>query len=286
MVGSRFIDLNRDDFEIHSPDLYQVNLLKTEAVLAEVELINPDLVINFAAFTDVDKAEAEKGDKEGLSYRLNVIAARDLAQICHKLNKKLVHFSTDYVFDGKKSDSPYQETDTPNPINWYGETKYLGEQEVLSSGCESLIIRISMPYSSFYQEKTDVARFFLARLKDREEVRAVSDQKVTPVFVDETSQALVKLIAAESVGIYHIVSSDWTTPYQFVRDMAAQFKLDDSLIKPINFDQFYGSKSAKRLKNSWLDSTKFQAEYGGEILHSIKQALELFYSQTLLLGSK
>ncbi len=279
LVGSKFIGLYHRDFEIRAPLVTDVDILEKDQISIILEQFNPDCVVNFAAFTDVEAAEKQTGDKNGICYLINAIGAKNVAEVCFKLEKKLIHISTEYVFDGAKSASPYKEEDQPNPINWYGQTKYFGEQFILKSGCFATIMRICMPFSAFYEFKKDVARFFLGQLQAGKEIHAVFDQKITPTLVDDISNALATLINHPVAGIYHVCVKDSTTPFEFAKLLATEFYLDNSLIKPVFFEEYNKNKQAKLLKNSWLDSAKFQKEFGSDFLHTTKEEVKLFKSQ-------
>jgi dTDP-4-dehydrorhamnose reductase len=280
LVGSYFKGQNKDNFEITSPTVETLDILNRDAVLKFIEESNCDNVINFAAFTNVEAAEKEKDDKNGICYKINVIGARNVALVCKDLNKYLIHISTDYVFDGTKSSSPYQEEDKPNPINWYGATKYFGEQFVLKNGGRVAIVRICMPFSPKYELKKDIARFFLGRLQQGKEIRAIDDQKITPTIVSDIAGALKVLLEKEIKGIYHVCSKDSTTPYDFARLVAQKCSQDESLIRPVSLDEYNKGKQAKLLKYSWLSSDRFRKKFGEGVIHSIEQAVELFCKLT------
>src|SRR3989344_1642787 len=252
MVGSRFISLQKDNFDIKSPPASELDILNKDAVFEFIQKLDAQYVINFAAFTQVEKAEEEKGNKEGIVYKLNALGAKNLADACQGLGKHLIHISTDYVFDGTKSDSPYTEEDQQNPINWYGETKYFGEQFVLESGCKSTIVRISMPYSAHFELKKDVVRFFLEQLKQGNPIKAIEDQRITPTLVDNIANALKILIENNSVGFYHVSSIDSVNPLQLAKNIAEEFNLDYSKISSVSFEKYNKEKKAKLLKYSWL----------------------------------
>lgn len=276
LVGSRFVKLNTDQFDISAPQSQEVDILNKDQVTKLIQDFNPDIVINFAAFTNVENAENQKGDREGICFLINAIGAKNVASVCGQFEKKLIHISTEYVFDGTKADSPYTEDDKPNPINWYGATKLFGEEFVLESGCLVAIVRISMPFSDFYQEKKDIARFFLEQLKNKTQVTAVEDQRITPTYVDYIADALKILIEEGSSGIYHISSTDSVTPVEFVKTIAEVFKLDYSLISGISLDEYNEGKKAKLLKFSWLNPTKFERQFGDEVLHTVEEGLIFF----------
>ncbi len=276
LVGTRFINLQKDNFEIESPSVSEVNVLDKLAVLRFIQASGADTVINFAAITDVEKSEEEAGDKDGICFQVNAIGARNAADVCKDLNKHLIHISTEYVFDGTKSDSPYTETDLPNPKNWYGMTKLFGEEFVLKSGCRSTIVRISMPYSPFYGEKSDVARFFLTQLKKGNAIRAIEDQRVTPTLVDDIVNALQALIEKQSLGLYHVSSKDSVTPLEFAKTIAGVFRLNYHLVIPVSFKEYNKTKKAKLLQYSWLNPAKFEKEFGDQILHTAEEDLVIF----------
>ncbi len=111
LVGSNFIKKYCQDFEIKSPTATEADILKKAALKKNAEEFSPDVIINFAAFTNVEGAEDQKGDKDGICYLINAIGAKNVAEVCSELDKKLIHISTEYVFDGTKEGSPYTEGD-------------------------------------------------------------------------------------------------------------------------------------------------------------------------------
>lgn len=276
LVGSRFLELNKDTFEMKSPPTSQIDILKADQISKAIEQFDPAFVINFAAYTNVEEAEKQKNDKESLSYQLNAVGAKNVADICKKYNLHLIHISTDYVFDGHKSESAYNEEDLPHPMNWYGQTKYLGEQYILGSGCVSAVIRISMPYSAHYDLKKDIARFFLGELKSGNKIKAIKDQRITPTYVSDIANALRVLINKESSGIYHVSSLNYTSAFNFAYFLAITFGIDPSLVKGISLEEYNKNKLAKILRFSWLDPAKFVGEFGEGILHTVEDSLKLF----------
>lgn len=276
LVGSKFIELYHKDFKINAPDVSQVDILNKDQVLKAVEQFNPDAVLNLAAFTNVEAAESQKGDKGGMCYLINAIGAKCVAEVCQEFGKKLIHISTEYVFDGTKSESPYTEEDKLSPINWYGQTKYFGEQFVLESECFATIVRICMPFTPFYALKKDIARFFLDELKNRKNIKAIEDQWVTPTLVLDIANALKIIIESDSSGLYHVSSTDSVTPLEFAKNIAEVFQLDYFLIDSISLDEYNKGKHAKLLQYSWLNPTKFEEQFGEGILHTVEEGLILF----------
>lgn len=278
LVGSKFIELNKKDFYINAPGILEIDILSKGDLKKVFADFAPEVVINFAAFTNVEEAEKEKGQKSGLCYQINVGGAKNVAEICKLFNAYLIHISTEYVFDGIKNNA-YNEEDKPNPINWYGQTKYFGEQAVLASNKASCIARISMPFSAKYTLKKDVARFFLEQLKNGIEINAIEDQEITPTLVDDIAKALGQIAKRRSKGIFHVCATTSTTPYKFAKLLAKNFNFNPLLIKPISLQEYNKKKIAKLLRESCLNSNKFNEEFGKNIMRSTEDEIVLFKSQ-------
>ncbi len=281
MIGSRFLTLMRQKFFFHAPTEKEVNLLDEKQLASSIQDTDAEIVLNFAAYTNVGQAEEEKDNREGIVYKLNAEAVKNIAANCIKSSKRLVQISTEYVFDGEKTNGLYKEDDQPNPINWYGQTKYFGEEFVKNSGCKYSIVRICMPYCANFSGKKDIVRTFLAMLQSKQEISALIDVINTPTFVDDIVNGLGLVIENRRNGIIHISARDSISPYDFARLIAQKFELDENLIKPTTFDEFIKDRKAPLLKNSGLDSSKFQAEFGDGILHTIEQGLELLKKQSV-----
>lgn len=277
LVGSRFCEL-ASDYSISAPTHDELDLLDLKSLENYLLESNAEAVINFAAFTNVDEAEKEKDDNGGLVYKLNVSVPEVLAINCSNSGKYLIHISTDYIFDGSKP-SPYKEEDTPGPVNWYGTTKMLGEDKVSGVSPEFLIVRPEMPYSARFDKKLDIARTFVKLLREGKEINGVSDQKITPVFVDSLVDGLLRLLEAKAWGIYHLASTDYTTPYDLAILIAEKFGLNKSLVKTVPFSEYNQTRPAKRPQNSYLDVTKFETEFGKGILKTVSESVDEFKSK-------
>ena len=220
MVASRFADLARADFEITSIDEKTLDITDKEAVEKYLTENLFDAVINFAAFTNVDGAEVQKGDESGLVYRLNVEGPRHLAGSCKVKNIFLVHISTDFIFPGtENSPGPYTEDaaipETSDGIGWYGWTKNRAEKVVRESGVRHAIIRYGYPFrAAEYELKSDWARNLIKLYDEQKLYPLFDDQTQSVIFIDELVAPLTKIIKDEISGIFHIVSSDTTTPYE------------------------------------------------------------------------
>lgn len=279
LVGSNFISLNSNNFHILAPNHSEIDLLDKKRTQKYIADNDPEVVLNFVGYANVDGSEREKDNTEGLAFKLNVVVPKNLAEVCKYLGKHLIHISTDYVFDGTKVNSPYTEEDKPNPINWYGKTKWLGEEAIEEIGGSYLIVRPEMPYRAYFPKKNDFARFFYESLRTGQQVKAVEDQKITPVFCDELSEALRLVIDSPIKGIIHLVSADFTSPYQFAMELAELFGFNNRLIIPVKFQKFNATRTAPRPNHTWLSIKRFEELYGKGILKPVKKSLEEFKRQ-------
>lgn len=289
LVGSRFVRLYQKKYSITTlgrgnTDI-KVDLLSKENLEEKIQNLDIDAIINFAAYTNVDGAEKEKGDKNGEVYRLNCLLPLWLTNYCKNLGKKLYHISTDYVFKGTQDARPYNEEDTPAPVNsWYAMTKYFGEENILKSDSgkkSSAIIRISYPYSGLYKRKLDIARAVIEKLKNNKLYFGAKDQKIKPSSVDDIAQALSLLVEKGETGIYHVAGNyypdEYITPYYFAKKIAEKMDLRLSLIKPISFSDLSKKRVAPRPQHTWLSTKKIESL--GLSFADIRETLNRFKQQ-------
>jgi dTDP-4-dehydrorhamnose reductase len=175
-----------------------LDITKLSAVNEAVATYRPDIVINAAAYTNVDAAET---DHEG-SYQLNALGPRNLALATADRNLPLLHVSTDYVFDGL-SNRPYHEFDQPRPLSIYGKSKLAGEQAVISLNPHHYIVRTAWLY---HPEGRNFPRTMLTQ-SHRDEVRVVSDQYGSPTYAPHLAEAIAKVVETGAYGIYHFAGS-------------------------------------------------------------------------------
>ncbi len=204
-------------------------------------------VIHLAAFTDVNAAWEERGDKKGSCFQINVIGTANIAQLCAENGQYLLHFSTDFVFDGKKPPSGgYTEKDKPNPIEWYGETKFLAEKEVEKYLTDYCLLRIAFPFkakkgpaSQDSTQKLDLVRRILLGLEEDSLPPMFSDQIITPTFIDDIAQVVKICLKKKIKGLYHCVGSSQLSPYQMSRQVATAFNFDPHKVRKITLKEFY-----------------------------------------------
>ena len=221
--------------------------------------VKPDLVINPAAYTNVDGAE----DDEATALKVNADAPRALAKGCKQIDIPILHVSTDYVFDGTK-EVPYVEMDQTNPINAYGRTKLAGEIAVQEETDKCIILRTSWVFS---KDGKNFVNTILRLAKERDELKVVSDQFGGPTSADCIAGVLLKLATEhkEHWGIYHYSGQPFMSWYAFAKKIIEQAVKDGLLIKapeimPCSSDEF--PVNAKRPKNSQLSSKKIASSFG------------------------
>jgi dTDP-4-dehydrorhamnose reductase len=187
----------------------------------------PDYIINTAAFTNVDKSEAEKET----AWKINVNGVENIALYAWTVDAKLIHFSSDYIFDGKNG--PYSENDKPNPIGYYGRTKLAAENSIRTSGVRYSIIRTNILYGTAKYGRPDFVKWVINSLSDKKEIKIVTDQIGNPTYINDIVGAINKIIEFKKEGIYNIAGSELISRFDFTKRIAEFFQLDKNLIKPI-----------------------------------------------------
>lgn len=253
------IALDRDDAEPLSGDLADPASLE-----ATVRRVRPDVIVNAAAHTAVDQAESEPE----VARAINATAPGVLAREAAVTGAWLVHYSTDYVFDGSGS-APWAEDDRTGPLNVYGQTKLEGEQLIRASGCRHLILRTSWVYASRGQ---NFARTMLRLAAERDSLKVIDDQHGAPtgadLLADVTAHALLAAIRRpELAGTYHVAASGETTWHGYAcrvvetaRAAGQPIRVESDGIYPVPSTAF--STAAKRPGNSRLSTRKFQRAFG------------------------
>lgn len=238
-----------------------VDITKLE-VLEDFANKNPkiDWIINCSAYTAVDKAE----DDKDFANLLNNIGPKNISSVAKKINAKMIHISTDYVFDGTGT-TPYTEDMDVKPIGVYGQTKADGEKSVIDSGCEYFIFRTAWLYG--YDGKNFVYTM-LKLMESKQELSVVSDQKGTPTFAGDLANCVIKTITSKNqipCGIYHCTDLGEITWYDFACEIYKQGKATGKLsneckINPCSTDEF--PTKAKRPAYSVLSKEKIQQALG------------------------
>jgi dTDP-4-dehydrorhamnose reductase len=242
--------------EVIATDRPRLNLEDNDDVRRAVREIKPDLIVNAAAYTAVDKAESQRE----LSRQVNAVAPGVLAEEAHRLGALMAHYSTDYVFDGEKR-SPYAEHDTPNPISHYARTKLEGERAITASGCRHLVLRTSWVYgpraANFY-------RIIARKAAAGEPMRMVDDQTSVPSPSSFVAAQTISLLRKEAEGLFHLVPSGAATRYDFAREVVQAMK-SKSQVKGARTAEF--PAPAARPVYSALDNRKAADFLGAGMPH-------------------
>jgi dTDP-4-dehydrorhamnose reductase len=241
-----------------------LDLLKLDSVSSFLNDINPSLIINCAAYTGVDKAETESK----LADIINHEAVNIISRWTSDNNKKLIHVSTDYVFDGLSNISLSENSKT-NPVNEYGSSKLKGEIACLKNDSNSIIIRTSWLYSSF---GNNFVKTMIELMKKNKSVRVVNDQIGSPTYAYDLAKVILKIIVnnKNKSGLFHYSNEGEISWFEFARSIRELYKLDCEIIG-VSSDEF--KTLSKRPKYSLLDKSKIKKTFNLEI-PNYKQSLE------------
>ncbi len=277
LLGSEFAELgqknNYPEFEIIPKTHRELDITDWKQVETALSNMRPDYLINCAAYTDVDGAEKERD----LAQQVNVEGVRILAEYCKKNEIKLVHFSTDNIFNGQKP-TPYIESDIPDPINFYGRTKFEGEKilRIILAESNYLILRITWPYGKKGRNFINKALHqLLNQPKSPTEWRVVTDQIGTPTPANWIAFQALKMLDNTS-GIFNLSCRGFCSKYEFITFLSTTLKRPCRILPALS-DQF--PSPAKRPKNSALDSERKDLLDHLEI-PSWQEALRQYISQS------
>ncbi len=259
--GVQFIFLGRENFALEQFEMVH-NVLET---------LKPDWVVNTAAYTAVDKAENESA----LAFLINGEAVGNLVNACRQNDCRLLHISTDYVFDGQKH-SPYVETDTVNPLGVYGASKLMGEELIEANAPDSVIVRTSWVYSS---HGNNFVKTMLRLMKEKDSIGVVNDQYGCPTYAIDLAETLVQICLQQNpaAGIYHFSNTGPITWFDFASAIAS-ITHSNCKVNAINTSQF--PTLAKRPAYSVLSNEKLKSTFGIEQkdwLQSLEHCLQLLH---------
>ena len=254
--------------EIRAVDIDECDLTDKASIISTLDEFKPSVIANAAAYTAVDKAETESE----LAFKLNADAPTIMANWAAKHDALMIHYSTDYVFDGTKKE-PWTEDDKPNPLNVYGESKLAGDINIQSSGCKHLIFRTSWVYGARGRN------FYLTMrklLQEKDEIRVVNDQYGAPTWcrtiAEATAQALAQVQSPlcnvdmhKISGVYNLTNSGVTTWYEFTQEirgpiLSSMCDLPLAVVRPIPSTAY--PTDAKRPTNSSLLLNKLSNTFG------------------------
>ncbi len=255
LLGQSVTRRFRRDFDLYGCDLsasahlgenlinyFKLDLTHRNEVLRTLTDLRPDIIINTAAFTDVDGCE---NDHE-FCWNVNAKSVEFILEASKKFNPLLVQVSTDYIFDGNSG--PYRENDTPKPLGQYGTAKFAAEKSIQAGKLEYIIARTQILYGAGIKLRPNFVTWSITRLSQGEKIKVVNDQIGNPTYVLDLAEAIFRLIMKGEYGIFHIAGNENCSRYAFALKIAEVFNLDKALIEEITTEQL--GQAAKRPMNS------------------------------------
>ncbi len=228
---------------------------------------NPGIIIHAAAKTQVD--DCEKNPVQ--CWNTNVTATRFLVEAAKKIRPFFIFISTDFVFDGTAG--PYSETDTTNPVNYYGSSKVAGEKDVMQSGLDAAVVRTCLVYGHTHDgSRSNIISWVKNNLLQGKQIKVVNDQWRTPTHAQDLAKGILLIAQKRATGIFHISGNEMLTPYNMAMATAAYNKLDATLIEEVTADTF--TQPAQRPAKTGFDISKAQALLGYQP-HSFAEGLKM-----------
>ncbi|RZK42852.1 MAG: SDR family oxidoreductase [Pedobacter sp.] len=262
----------KNRFPVHEGYTYvEMDISVVEEIRSVIAKFKPDAIIHTAALTNVDQAEEEKE----LAFSLNVEAVKTLVEVCESLNIQLVHLSTDFIFDGQHG--PYAEDAIPNPVSYYGETKLLGEQEVVKSKGNWAILRTILVYGIVADmSRSNIVLWAKNALEKGEPLNVVEDQWRMPTLAEDLAEGCLLAVRHDAQGIFHLSGKDMMSVADLVERVADFWSLDKSLINKVTSSTL-NQKARRPVKTGFiLDKSMTELQYHP---HSFEEGLALVRSQ-------
>lgn len=251
LLGRECLEVLSESHQVWAPDRRQLDITLWGQVQEAVSAFRPEVILNCAAFSQVDLCETERE----LAYEINAVGPRHLARAAARQGGLMVHISTDYVFDGQKpSPEPYLEEDAANPLCWYGKTKLEGEQAVREEAPRHLIVRTAWLYGRRGQ---NFLKLILKLALDPKvpEIRVVADQYGSPTWAYRLARQLTRLLEAEAEGLFHASAEGYCSRYEQAAFFLEQLKIEKPL-RPCASWEF--PAAATRPLNSILENRRLK----------------------------
>jgi dTDP-4-dehydrorhamnose reductase len=266
LLGQKLVELAPIHHELFGLDLadqglvmdgssyYSGSIVDRKPLLRIAQETKPDWILNAAAYTDVDGAESERE----LCWNVNVSGVENVVYVARKCRAKVVHISTDYIFDGK--DGPYDEEAVPNPLGFYGRSKLAGENVLKISPVPYAIARTMVLYGTGKNLRPNFVTWLIEQLQDGNRVNVVNDQFGNTTLVDELAAGIWSIVRKRKLGVFHIAGSEIVDRFTFAEKIAHVFDLEALLINPISTEDL--SQAAPRPMISGLKVDKAVKELG------------------------
>src|SRR3990167_6067517 len=254
-VGSKVANLLTER-KIHLllPSKRELDITNSHSIKQYFLNKRPKVLINLAAFTNIEEAEKQRGKRKALIWKINVEGPKKLARLCKEFQLFFVHISTDSVFPGTEEyPGPYKENDKPpldlESLSWYSYTKLIGERKVINSGSKYAIIRISYPFGNVKSQKD----FMVKTIKYiKSGTSFFSDQIFTPTYIPDLAESIAAIVTLRKKGIFHVTCTSLTSPYKFALYLGKKLGLENKIFKQKLSNYFNKSNSFKRSKYGGL----------------------------------
>jgi dTDP-4-dehydrorhamnose reductase len=267
MLGQDLVEILASQNEVTGWDLADLDITRERETTEQIRRIHPQVIINCAAYTNVDGCEIQKDQ----AFRVNAEGARNVALASAAAQARLVHLSTDYVFDGA-ADKPYTENAPSNPLNIYGQSKLQGEIYIREVWKDHLIIRTAWLYGP---KGNNFVKAILRQAAGGNDLRVVNDQRGSPTFTRDLSGAIRDLLAITEKGTFHVTNSGSCTWYEFALEILRVNGLKDIKVHPITSNNL--DRPAKRPAYSILDCSRYE-RVTGKKMRSWLEGLRNYFS--------
>ena len=243
-----------DDVDIILVGHAEFDLTQPEMMARQLAEIRPQVVINTAAYNLVDRCEVERDQ----SWAVNATGPQKLAELCARSNCQLIHYGTDYVFDGEQK-SPYVETDSPNPLNHYAAGKLAGEQAVLHAAPQHLVLRTSWIFGPHPTQAKSYVHSVLRAALAGKDLKATTDQFSVPTFAPDLARWTWEFVRLGASGLFHAVNDEGVSRYEWTRVILAEAKAAGLLAKAVNLEPVtsaYFNSTMRRPAYTVMDNRK------------------------------
>ena len=235
-------------------DIQSLDIIDKIGLKNVIHTFQPDIVVNLAAYTNVDGCESKKE----LAWNINVKGVQNILESIRRSQTKIIQISTDYVFDG--NNGPYNEEVIPNPINYYGRTKLASENEIRGSQNPHVIFRTNVLFGNSTRNKPNFVDWIVKSLKEKNEIKVVTDQINNPAWTNGLAEAVKLAILLDVRGLFNYGGSEFLNRFDFAQKIASVFELDQSTIKPILTKDL--NQAADRPLKSGLLTEKIEETFG------------------------
>jgi len=268
MLARAVAEVLSPQHEIAGASHAEMDIADESAVRNVLRSAKPDVVVNAAAFTDVDACETQPE----AAFRVNAQGPAILARVCAEMDMALMHISTDYVFDGEKTE-PYVEEDEPRPISVYGQSKLEGERQVRRESARSWIVRICGVFGPY---RKNFVSLVVELGRKKQPLRIVQEQRLAPTYTFDAAQGIGEILRRGAYGIYHLTNQGFTSRVEFTEEILHQAGCGGVPVIPISSEE--ARRPARRPKNSQLRNARMERE-GLKLLPPWQDAVKRYLRQ-------